>query len=930
MDVSYLLDSLNDKQREAVAAPRSNLLVLAGAGSGKTRVLVHRIAWLMSVENCSPYSIMAVTFTNKAAAEMRHRIGQLMGTSQGGMWVGTFHGLAHRLLRAHHMDANLPQDFQILDSEDQLRLLKRLIKAMNLDEKQWPPRQAMWYINSQKDEGLRPHHIQSYGNPVEQTWQKVYQAYQEACDRAGLVDFAELLLRAHELWLNKPHILQHYRERFTNILVDEFQDTNNIQYAWIRLLAGDTGKVMIVGDDDQSIYGWRGAQVENIQRFLNDFPGAETIRLEQNYRSTSNILSAANALIENNNGRLGKKLWTDGADGEPISLYCAFNELDEARFVVNRIKTWQDNGGALEQCAILYRSNAQSRVLEEALLQASMPYRIYGGMRFFERQEIKDALSYLRLIANRNDDAAFERVVNTPTRGIGDRTLDVVRQTSRDRQLTLWQASRELLKEKALAGRAASALQRFMELIDALAQETTDMPLHVQTDRVLKDSGLRAMYEQEKGEKGQTRIENLEELVTATRQFSYNEEDEDLMPLQAFLSHAALEAGEGQADTWQDNGGALAECAILYRSNAQSRVLEEALLQASMPYRIYGGMRFFERQEIKDALSYLRLIANRNDDAAFERVVNTPTRGIGDRTLDVVRQTSRDRQLTLWQACRELLQEKALAGRAASALQRFMELIDALAQETADMPLHVQTDRVIKDSGLRTMYEQEKGEKGQTRIENLEELVTATRQFSYNEEDEDLMPLQAFLSHAALEAGEGQADTWQDAVQLMTLHSAKGLEFPQVFIVGMEEGMFPSQMSLDEGGRLEEERRLAYVGVTRAMQKLTLTYAETRRLYGKEVYHRPSRFIGELPEECVEEVRLRATVSRPVSHQRMGTPMVENDSGYKLGQRVRHAKFGEGTIVNMEGSGEHSRLQVAFQGQGIKWLVAAYARLESV
>ena len=654
MDVSYLLDSLNDKQREAVAASRTNMLVLAGAGSGKTRVLVHRIAWLLSVENCSPYSIMAVTFTNKAAAEMRHRIGQLMGTTQGGMWVGTFHGLAHRLLRAHHLDAGLPQDFQILDSEDQLRLLKRLIKAMNLDEKQWPPRQAMWYINGQKDEGLRPHHIQSYGNPVEQTWQKVYQAYQEACDRAGLVDFAELLLRAHELWLNKPHILQHYRERFTNI------------------------------------------------------------------RSTSNILSAANALIENNSGRLGKKLWTDGADGEPISLYCAFNDLDEARFVVNRIKTWQENGGALEQCA------------------------------------------------------------------------------------------------------------------------------------------------------------------------------------------------------------------ILYRSNAQSRVLEEALLQASMPYRIYGGMRFFERQEIKDALSYLRLIANRNDDAAFERVVNTPTRGIGDRTLDVVRQTSRDRQLTLWQSCRELLKEKVLAGRAASALQRFMELIDAMAQETADMPLHVQTDRVIKDSGLRMMYEQEKGEKGQTRIENLEELVTATRQFSYNEEDEDLMPLQAFLSHAALEAGEGQADTWQDAVQLMTLHSAKGLEFPQVFIVGVEEGMFPSQMALDEGGRLEEERRLAYVGVTRAMQKLTLTYAETRRLYGKEVYHRPSRFIGELPESCVEEVRLRATVSRPVSHQRMGTPMAENDTGYKLGQRVRHAKFGEGTIVNLEGSGEHSRLQVAFQGQGIKWLVAAYARLETV
>lgn len=720
MDVSDLLDGLNDKQREAVAAPRSNLLVLAGAGSGKTRVLVHRIAWLLAVENSSPYSIMAVTFTNKAAAEMRHRIDQLIGTSQGGMWIGTFHGLAHRLLRAHHLDAGLPQDFQILDSDDQLRLLKRLIKAMNLDEKQWPARQGMWYINGKKDEGLRPKHIESYGNPVEQTWLRIYQAYQEACDRAGLVDFAELLLRAHELWLNKPHILHHYRERFSNILVDEFQDTNNIQYAWIRLLAGDTGRVIIVGDDDQSIYGWRGAQVENIQRFLQDFPAATTIRLEQNYRSTSNILKAANTLIANNNGRLGKDLWTDGSDGEKIALYCAFNELDEARFVVNRIKTWHEDGNALQDCAILYRSNAQSRVLEEALLQGSMPYRIYGGMRFFERQEIKDALAYLRLITNRNDDAAFERVVNTPVRGVGDRTLDVVRQTAREQQLTLWQATRELLQTRALAGRAASALQRFCELVEALATETAELPLHVQTDRVIKDSGL-----------------------------------------------------------WQ-------------------------------------------------------------------------------------------------------------------------------------------------------MYEQEKGEKGQTRIENLEELVTATRQFSYQDEDEDLMPLQAFLSHAALEAGEGQADKWQDAVQLMTLHSAKGLEFSQVFIVGMEEGMFPSQMSLDEGGRLEEERRLAYVGVTRAMEKLTLTWAESRRLYGKEVYHRPSRFIGELPEECVEEVRLRASISRPVSHQRMGTPVAKNDSGFVLGQRVRHAKFGEGTVINLEGSGEHSRLQVAFQGQGIKWLVAAYARLETL
>ncbi|WP_135677412.1 DNA helicase II [Arsenophonus nasoniae] len=718
MNASYLLENLNDKQREAVAAPRTNMLILAGAGSGKTRVLVHRIAWLLAVDKVSPFSIMAVTFTNKAAAEMRHRINALLGSDQGGMWVGTFHGLAHRLLRAHYLDANLVQDFQILDSDDQYRLLRRIIKAINLDESKWPPRQAMWYINAKKDEGLRPQHIESYGNPTEATWLRVYQAYQEACDRAGLVDFAELLLRAHELWLNKPHILQHYRDRFTNILVDEFQDTNSIQYAWIRVLAGDTGKVMIVGDDDQSIYGWRGAQVENIQRFLQDFPAAETIRLEQNYRSTNNILKSANALIANNNNRLGKNLWTEGADGEPISLYCGFNELDEARYVVSRIKQWHEKGGSLKQCA------------------------------------------------------------------------------------------------------------------------------------------------------------------------------------------------------------------ILYRSNAQSRVLEEALLQSSMPYRIYGGQRFFERQEIKDALSYLRLVANRNDDASFERVVNTPTRGIGERTLDTVRQAAREKQLTLWESCEYLLREKVLAGRAAGAIERFLELIDALAKETMDMPLHVQTDRVIRDSGLRAMYEQEKGEKAQARIENLEELVTATRQFSYQEEDQDLMPLQAFLSHAALESGEGQAELHQDAVQLMTLHSAKGLEFPLVFIVGMEEGMFPSQMSAEESGRLAEERRLAYVGLTRAMEKLTLTYAESRRLYGKEVYHRPSRFIAELPTECIEEVRLRATVSRPISHQRLGTPINRNDSGYALGQRVRHPKFGEGTIINLEGDGERCRLQIAFQGEGIKWLVAAYAKLE--
>ncbi|UDY82653.1 DNA helicase II [Vibrio diabolicus] len=723
MDPSLLLDGLNDKQREAVAAPLENLLVLAGAGSGKTRVLVHRIAWLMSVEQASPFSIMSVTFTNKAAAEMRGRIEELMMGSASGMWNGTFHGICHRILRAHYLDAKLPEDFQIIDSDDQQRLLKRLIKAQNLDEKQWPARQVSWWINGKKDEGLRPSHIDAYHDPVTKTYLQLYTAYQEACDRAGLVDFAEILLRAHELLRDNKFVREHYQARFKHILVDEFQDTNNIQYAWLRMMAGPDCHVMIVGDDDQSIYGWRGAKVENIEKFTLEFPSVNTIRLEQNYRSTKTILEASNTLIANNTERMGKELWTDGNVGEPISVYSAYNELDEARFAVNKIKEWQENGGALNDAAMLYRNNAQSRVLEEALIQAGLPYRIYGGMRFFERQEIRDALSYLRLMANRNDDAAFERVVNTPTRGLGDKTLETIRRAARDRGCTMWEASLAMLDEQVLTGRAAGALSRFVELIIALEDDTLEMPLHEQTDHVIKYSGLFAMYEQEKGEKSKARIENLEELVTATRQF-----------------------------------------------------------------------------------------------------------------------------------------EKP-------------------------------------------------------------------------EEAEEMSLLTAFLTHAALEAGEGQADEFEDAVQLMTLHSAKGLEFPLVFMVGVEEGMFPSQMSAEEAGRLEEERRLCYVGMTRAMQKLYITYAEMRRLYGQDKYHKPSRFIRELPETCLDEVRMKAQVSRPSSSGRFSQTAVKenfNETGFSLGSRVMHPKFGEGTIINFEGSGPQSRVQIAFNGEGIKWLVTAYARLEKL
>ncbi len=722
MDVSSLLDGMNDKQREAVAAPSQNMLVLAGAGSGKTRVLVHRIAWLMQVEQVPASGILAVTFTNKAAAEMRSRVEQLLGGRLFGLWLGTFHGLAHRLLRAHHLDANLPQDFQILDSDDQLRLLKRILKSLNLDEKQWPPRQVAGYINGRKDEGLRPGDIQVLNDPLQKTYRQIYQVYQETCDRAGLVDFAELLLRAHELWLYKPHILAHYQQRFQHILVDEFQDTNNIQYAWLRMLAGDSARVMIVGDDDQSIYGWRGARVENISRFLQDFPGAETVRLEQNYRSTGTILKAANRLIANNAERMGKELWTEGTEGEPIAVYSAFSEVDEARFVVERIKQWRNQDGSLSDSAILYRNNAQSRVLEEALIQERIPYRIYGGLRFFERQEIKDALGYLRLINNRGDEASFERIVNTPTRGIGERTLGLIREAARDREVTLWRAAWVLVEEKVLTGRAAAAVSRFINLINQLEDDTRELPLHVQTDRVIELSGLKAMYQAEKGEKAQSRVENLEELVTATRQFTPSEED-------------------------------------------------------------------------------------------------------------------------------------------------------------------------------------------------------------------DMSPLSAFLSHAALEAGEGQADQFDDAVQLMTLHSAKGLEFPLVFMVGVEEGMFPSQLSAEESRRLEEERRLAYVGMTRAMEKLYISHAESRRLYGREMFHRPSRFIKELPADCLEEIRLKAKVTRTIPNGRFSQDRVQdtfNQTGFRLGQRVLHPKFGEGVVLNYEGAGAQSRVQVNFDDGGAKWLVTAYARLEAI
>ncbi len=724
MDISHLLNSLNEAQRQAVSAAVGQQLVLAGAGSGKTRVLVHRIAWLVQVEQASPWSILSVTFTNKAAHEMRARIEQLLGISPQGMWVGTFHGLAHRLLRAHWREAGLAEQFQILDSDDQQRLIKRVIRELGLDDNQWAPRQAQWWINSQKDEGLRPQHIQPAGDLYMTTMVRIYEAYEQVCNRAGAVDFAELLLRSLELWRDNPALREQYRARFRHILVDEFQDTNAVQYAWLRHLAGNNPSLMVVGDDDQSIYGWRGARIENIQQFQTDYPNAEMIRLEQNYRSTATILKAANALIGNNAGRLGKELWTDGNEGEPIALYAGFNEQDEARYIVERIEQGIRDGLSRSEIAILYRSNAQSRVLEEALLRSGIPYRIYGGQRFFERAEIKNAMAYLRLMGSRGDDGALERIINLPTRGIGDKTVELLRQQAREQDVSMWQVACDLLDNKGLPGRAANAVQGFMVLIEEMAERAQGLPLYSQAQIAIERSGLLRFHEQEKGDKGQTRVENLEELVSAARGFE-------------------------------------------------------------------------------------------ND------------------------------------------------------------MADA-------------------------------------------------------EEDGDV--LLAFLAHASLEAGETQADRFEDSVQLMTLHSAKGLEFPLVFMAGVEEGLFPHKMSLEDPGRLEEERRLAYVGITRAMQQLVITWAETRRLYGSETFNKVSRFVREVPGELIQEVRLGNQVSRPFGPAKGGLFASEasENTGFALGQRVEHALFGEGVVLNYEGQGAQARIQVNFDDEGSKWLMVAYAKLQAL
>ena len=722
MDVSNILNELNDRQRDAVTSEAPSLLVLAGAGSGKTRVLVHRVAWIVEAMQSNPNSVMAVTFTNKAANEMKSRIQELLQSPLADLWCGTFHGLAHRTLKRFYKEANLISTFTVLDAEDQLRVIKRICKDNNLEESSWPAKQIQWQINSWKDAGKRPKNVDDSKDFYAETVKKIYSQYDEICKKDSLVDFAELLLKSYELLKSNKKVRDFFHRRFRHILIDEFQDTNVIQYAWLNEVASKEASITAVGDDDQSIYGWRGAKVGHLEDFKTKHKHNETIRLEQNYRSTSIILNAANALIENNQARLGKNLWTESNEGEQITLYQAFNEQDEARFVAEIIKSWMDGGELFSDSAVIYRSNAQSRAIEEALLRANIPYRIYGGLRFYDRLEIKNAISYLRIIFNPHDNPAFERSVANPTRGVGAKTLAKIRSLANQHNISYIQASSKMIDENIISGRGANGLKKFLEIILGLCGKIDDISLSEIVGSILEQSGLIQFHEKEPGEKGKTRKENLEELLSAAKNFEMSFSDD-------------------------------------------------------------------------------------------------------------------------------------------------------------------KTNREITEQ---------------------------------------------FLSNVSLDAGDRQADEFDDAVQLMTLHSAKGLEFPLVFMTGLEETLFPHGRSMESPDQLEEERRLCYVGITRAMKKLYLTYAESRRLHGNDIFNPPSRFIKEIPSECIMEIRPKASVTMPYSRNESKPMDFEDQIGIALGQKVQHPKFGQGIVLNYEGAGESARVQVNFETAGTKWLVLSFANLEVI
>ncbi len=779
---SSLLHNLNPEQLAAVTLPARPALILAGAGSGKTRVLTTRIAWLIQTGQLSPGGVMAVTFTNKAAKEMLTRLGAMLPIPVRGMWIGTFHGLCNRFLRAHWKLAALPQGFQILDAADQLSAVKRVIKAMNLDEERFVPKQVAWFIAGAKDNGYRPKDCE-VKDEQSRVQVQVYQAYEDQCQREGVVDFAELMLRTYELMRDNDALRQHYQHRFRHILVDEFQDTNRLQYAWLKMFAGPETAVFAVGDDDQSIYAFRGAQVGNMAAFEREFKVDRVIKLERNYRSFGNILDAANELIARNTHRLGKNLRTQAGPGEPVRVRESTSDFDEARWFVEEAQQLHREGTARSNIALLYRSNAQSRVMESALFNASVPYKVYGGLRFFERAEVKHALSYLRLIENPSDDTSFLRVVNFPTRGIGARSVEQLQDAARASGRSLYQSV------GALSGKAGANLQAFVALVDGMREKTRGLTLRDIIEHMLEASGLVTFYKTDK--EGQDRLENLDELVNAAEAF----------------------------------------------------VTQEG----------FG----------KDAVA---LPVDEHGDEAGRAEFNTP------------------------------------------------------GAEPA--------------SGT----------------------ITPLAQAPDAETGEIMSPLAAFLTHASLEAGDNQAQAGQDAIQLMTVHSAKGLEFDCVFITGLEEGLFPHENSAADPDGLEEERRLMYVAITRARKRLYLSFSQTRMLHGQTRYNVKSRFLDELPEAALKWITprnqgfgsgfqreyqaawargagLNSIVGAGNVNGMPSAPAIVPKApghGLRSGQSVFHTKFGEGVIVTLEGSGVDARAQVNFGRHGMKWLALAVAKLTPI
>jgi DNA helicase-2/ATP-dependent DNA helicase PcrA len=1077
MDVSHLLDGLNDAQRQAVASPLGAALVLAGAGSGKTRVLVHRVAWLIQVEGASPNSILAVTFTNKAAAEMRSRIETLLGLPSGAMWLGTFHGLAHRLLRIHWREAGLPQSFQILDSEDQARVLRKVLKALDLDETRWIPREILWFINAQKDEGHRPKHIKDDGDPTRRQLIRIYQAYEEACQRAGVVDFAELLLRAYELWRDNPGLLQHYRARFRHVLVDEFQDTNAIQYKWLMLLCGPDGMPFVVGDDDQCLAA--GTQVtmgDGAKRAIESIvPGDSVLsnygsgdlrpaRVTECFtrrrhgqlvcvylrsgavvKSTPEHVHFAGYVLgetpqtyflylmhkQGVGYRLGtSQVYTQGQARPMVGFkQRSLQEHADALWIVRTHATENEaridevvtslrfglptcpfiprkgkaRNGFVHDAAHLERIfssldtlESAERLLEEVGLDIDRPHQ-QPQSRNSNRRNIVITLCgdrrggtpmhRISVVGVSPKDRAVLEAMGLKVRAAKARTLSWHFETVRadfGELMSIARAIRERLDgryvlqghmlEKSLPFTTAASIRSGMvmvvdsgrfDVVERIEYETYDAEVYdinverthnfiaggvVTHNSIYRWRGARVenlnqfrrdfpkalLYKLEQNYRSTGTILKAANALIANNAgrlgktlWTSGEDGERVKLYAAFNERDEADFVVNRIREWVARGGARREVAVLYRSNAQSRVFEEAFLNARMPYRVYGGLRFFERAEIKDALAYLRLIASRADDSSFERVVNLPVRGIGAKTMDLVRDAARLNSTSLWNAAAACAQA-AVAQKSALALQAFMALIDKLGREVQGLELHEQVDHVIQSSGLIEHFKKEKGERGEGRIENLLELVSAARGFSPESEAEsELSPLESFLAHAVLESGEGQADPYDDCVQMMTLHSAKGLEFPVVFLAGMEDGLFPHQRSVADLAGLEEERRLCYVGATRAMRQLYITYAEQRRLYGIDTYGQPSRFISELPPELIEEIRPRLQVSRPLFVKRSSS-LEETPSSMRMGSRVRHTKFGDGVVLNFEGNGPHARIQVNFEGQGTKWLMLSYANLEVV